>query len=191
MISHLKGTIIFKVPGKVIIDVAGVGYTVYVSSETFTSLPSEKGSVSMWTHLAVRENALDLYGFTKREELRFFELLISVPGIGPKSGLAILSLATTEILQKSISSGNTSYLTKVSGIGKKSAEKIVLELKDKLGADSDTGPDLKEETDVVEALKSLGYSLAEVRDALKQINPDTEGTSERVKAAIKILGNNR
>jgi len=189
MIAHLTGTLLETDLDSIMLDVGGIGYRVHASSDTLAETVRAKGGVvSLWTHLAVRENSLDLYGFTKKAELEFFEFLIGVPGIGPKSGLAILSLASVETLRQSITSGDTVYLTKVSGIGRKTAEKIVLELKDKLGAFEEGGPDLKGESDTVEALRSLGYSLKESRDALKQIGPDAVGTEARVRAALKVLG---
>jgi len=189
MISQLTGTLVEKDLGSITVDVSGVGYGVRVSKETLSRLPADGKQVTLFTYLAVRENAMDLYGFSEREERSFFKLLIEVPGIGPKSALAILSLATVETLRKSITSNDTTYLTKVSGIGKKSAEKIVLELKDKLGAVIAGGPDLKGESDAVEALRSLGYSLGEARDALKEVDESVTDTGARVKEALKILGN--
>jgi len=191
MISHIQGTLINKTAVVATVDVGGIGYKIHISNDALSALPENGKEVSFWTHLAVRENAMDLYGFESKDELSFFELLLAVPGIGPKSALGILSLATVETLRKSISSGDISYLTKVSGIGEKNAKKIVLELKDKLGTTSDTGPDLKEETDAVEALKSLGYSLKESRDALKEVPEDVVGTSDRVKTALRLLGENK
>lgn len=189
MISHLRGRIIRKESGQVLIETSGVGYKVFVSSNSYSVLSKAPDvDVSLWTHLSVRETAMDLYGFVDREELVLFELLVGISGIGPKSALAILSLTTVDALRKSISSENITYLTKVSGIGKKSAEKIILELKDKLGDSKDNLPDLKEESDVVEALRSLGYSLKESREVLKKVDRKTTGTGERVKAALKILG---
>jgi len=191
MISHIEGVLLKKEAGMATVEVGGIGYSIHISNDTFTTLPPEGANVSFWTHLAVRENALDLYGFKTRQELTLFELLINVPGIGPKSGLGILSLATVEVLRKSIRSGDITYLTKVSGIGKKSAEKIVLELRDRLEAGEETDHDLKEETDVIEALQSLGYSLKESREALKKVPEESVGTSQRVRAALKLLGNAR
>ncbi|MEK7120459.1 MAG: Holliday junction branch migration protein RuvA, partial [Patescibacteria group bacterium] len=148
-----------------------------------------KNETSLWTHLAVRENALDLYGFLNKQDLDFFSLLITISGIGPKSALGILSVASVGVLRKAISSEDTSYLVKVSGIGKKSADKIVLELKDKLGKEYESdGTTLKEESDVVETLKTLGYKSYEIREALKKMPKDASGTSQRVKEALKILG---
>jgi len=133
MIGKLNGEIIENSKGKIIINVGNIGYIVYI-------LPAESGEfkegnkAEIWTHQVVKEDVLDLYGFKERENLDLFKLLISISGIGPKGALGVLSVAPAKTLQKAIATGNTSYLTKVSGIGKKSAEKIVLELKDKVGA---------------------------------------------------------
>jgi Holliday junction DNA helicase RuvA len=190
MISHLKGKIIFRGDRFVVLDVSGVGYHIYVTPDALRRLPKEGGEISFWTHLYVRENIMELYGFFERSELQFFEMLISISGIGPKGALGVLSVASVDTLRKAISAGDTSYLTKVSGIGKKIAEKIVLELKEKLGgADFISGSEtLQEEQDAIEALQALGYSMSEAREALKQISVDISGTSARVKEALKNLG---
>lgn len=185
MIGYIKGRVISKRVNFVVVDISGVGYKVYTGSNTLAKL--KKGETAeLHTHLVVRENVLDLYGFLNQEDLEFFELLIDVSGIGPKSGLAILDLASVRTLKKAIGSGDTSYLTKVSGIGKKTAEKIVLELRDKLGATGEEA-ELVGEVEVLEALKSLGYTTGEAREALRQVDKSVEGTSEKVKAALKIL----
>ncbi len=192
MISHLKGTLFSKELGSVILDVGGVGYRVYVSSATFSMLPAEAGSsVALFTHMAVRETSMDLYGFLDRDELSFFEMLIGVSGIGPKSALAILSLAPAPTLVSAIAGNDITYLTKVSGIGKKTAEKIVLELKDKIGSHADTGGELHKDSDVIEVLVSLGYTRDIARDTVKKIAPEFTGTSERVKEALKILADKK
>jgi holliday junction DNA helicase RuvA len=129
---------------------------------------------------------LDLYGFLEMEELGFFEMLIGVSGIGPRSALAILGIASIETLRKAISTGDTAYLTKISGIGRKTAEKIVIELRDKMGADIST-TSLQGELDALEALKSLGYSQNEARDALKKV-PAEANINIKIKEALKILG---
>jgi Holliday junction DNA helicase RuvA len=134
----------------------------------------------------VREDAFDLYGFLEPTELEFFEMLISVSGIGPKGALAILGIASIETLRKAIGTGDTSYLTKISGIGRKTAEKIVIELRDKMGEEKG-GTSLQGELDALEALKSLGYSQNEARDALKKVSPDTD-TNTKIREALKILG---
>ncbi|PCI21390.1 Holliday junction branch migration protein RuvA [Candidatus Wolfebacteria bacterium] len=190
MIGHISGSVILKRVNYALIDVNGVGYKIYAGSDTLSQLKKEQ-TVSFYTHLVVRENALDLYGFQNQEELDFFQMLIDVSGIGPKSALSVMDLTSLTTLRKAIGSNDTSYLTKVSGIGKKTAEKIVLELRDKLEVygekEGDTG--LKEESEVLEALQSLGYSMSEARDALKHIGSSAQGTSEKIKAALKILSN--
>lgn len=190
MISHLRGTILEVTDRYAVVDVQGLGYKVYCATDTLAGLKagSEK---SLHTYLAVREDALDLYGFPSAEERGFFELLISVSGIGPRSALGILSVASTDTLKKAIGTGDTSYLTKVSGIGRKTAEKVVLELRDKLRAHVDmkeTPHALRAESDVIEALKSLGYSQNEARDALKEVPDEVVGTNARIREALKILG---
>ena len=192
MIGHLTGKIIWSDLKFVILDVGGVGYKIH--TKHWRVLPQKKPTAEIaefWTYLAVRENALDLYGFQTREELNFFELLLTVSGIGPKSASSILSLASLSNLRRAISTGDTGHLTKVSGIGKKAAEKIVVELKDKmdgLGFDGESGESdsLSGDMDALEALKSLGYSERESREALKKVT-DVFGAGEKVKKALKIL----
>src|ERR1035437_2313670 len=171
MIGSIKGEIILKTNKFMIIDVNGVGYKVKVSPETLLLAKKEGDHVVLWIHTHVREDALDLYGFMDYKELEFFEMLINVSGIGPKSALVILGVASIETLRRAISTGDTSYLTKISGIGRKTAEKIVLELRDKLGEEDNDGS-LQIELDAMEALKSLGYSQNEVREALKKVSSD-------------------
>ena len=135
MIAQLNGEIASINGNTIVLLVGGVGYKVNTTLETIKKV-KESGSptISIKTHLAVRETSLDLYGFLRNEELEFFEMLISVSGIGPKSAVAILNVADVETLKTAVSTGESSYLTKVSGIGKKNAEKIIIELRDKLGA---------------------------------------------------------
>ena len=190
MIGQIIGSLAHKGDRFVIINAGGVGYKIFVTADTLRELAQSDFEVSLWTHLAVKEDALDLYGFLEQPELDFFEMLITVSGIGPRSALAILSLAGPETLRKAIVSNNTDYLTKVSGIGRKSAEKIVLELKDKLGKMGEFLPsaEMDQEADVLNALQALGYSLREAREAAKKIPADTTDTSEKIKLALKNLG---
>jgi len=189
MISHISGTLIQKTQKSLVVEVSGIGYTLYATPPTL-ALYHTGDMVSLWTHLAVRENSMDLYGFKDHEELSFFELLIGISGIGPKGALGILSVADVTTLTKAVGSGDTSYLTKVSGIGKKSAEKIVLELQDKLGSLSqgNEASGLKEKSEALEALVSLGYSLQDARSALKEISGTATTTNELVREALKKLG---
>ena len=188
MIGQLTGTIAAREAGSIILDVAGVGYLLRVTSPTYQLLTKKEGAVTLRTHLAVRENALDLYGFLEEKELHFFELLLTVSGIGPKTALAVLSVADVETIISAVSEGNSAYLTKVAGIGRKIAEKIVLELRDKVGAIEKASVSMQEDSDVLEALRSLGYQASEAREALKQLPKEMAGASDRLKAALKMLG---
>lgn len=191
MISRLSGSIAHIDPKYIILDVQGVGYKIATTSDIITKLNKEKTLVTLWTYLAVRENALDLYGFLSLSELNFFELLITISGIGPKTALGILNSASVEALETAIQTGDTSHLTKVSGIGKKVAEKIVMELKDKVEKVTHT-PEAKTamrgDADALEALKSLGYSQNEAREALKELPKTITKTNDKIKEALKILG---
>ena len=186
MISYVSGKVSEKSARFVVIDVHGLGYKVFATDDTLRQLKLST-ETKLRTYHIVREDAQDLYGFLDEEDLKLFELLLSVPGIGPKTALNILNVATPETLRRSITSNETAYLTKISGIGKKTAEKIVLELKEKLGA-GEGGTTLKEEADALEALKSLGYSHGEAREALKNLPKEIVSTSDRVKHALKLLG---
>lgn len=173
----------------VTIDVSGVGYRAFVTTDAAITLKKETSEVVLYTHMAVRENSQDLYGFLDKKELTFFELLLSVSGIGPKSALSILSLASVEAIGQAVAEGDTSYLTKVSGIGRKNAEKIVLELSDKLGVlESGNETRFSGDIETLEALTSLGYSQSEARDALKEVSKEFVGTNDRLKEALKLLG---
>jgi len=195
MIGSLKGNIILKTDKFVIIEASGVGYKGNISPDTLSRVPAPRlrsgqnetnELVSFWIHTHVREDILDLYGFQDRQELEFFEMLLNVSGIGPKGALSILGIASIETLRKAISTSDTAYLTKISGIGRKTAEKIVIELRDKMGSET-SGSSLQGELDALEALKSLGYTQNEARDALKRVSVDAN-TNTKVREALKILG---
>ena len=187
MIGKLTGNISEKRDSNLILDVAGVGYLVHCPD--FILKNSDIGSSKeLFIHTVVRETALDLYGFDTNSELELFELLLTISGIGPKVGLGILNVATPETLVSAISTGDTSYLTKVSGIGKKNAEKIVLELKNKIekisiSVDTDANPDLE----VFEALTTLGFTSKQIQESLKEI-PEVETSREKIKEVLKIIG---
>ena len=187
MISHIKGRIIHRNDKFLVVEANNIGYKVYGTNELITKA-REEAEIEIWTYLAVRENALDLYGFADKKELDFFELLITISGVGPKTALGILNAATVDSLRTAISTNETAHLTKVSGLGKKMADKIVLELKGKLGDYEEINFGQKEEIDALEALKSLGYSHRESREALQEIDKSHTTTSARIKAALKHLG---
>jgi len=188
MIARIEGIIVHIAEKFIIVDVGGVGYKLHIVPEAINlSILGEHST--FWIYTAVRENSIDLFGFKNINEMSFFELLLNVSGIGPRSALSILAIAPIETLKRAIATGDTAYLNKVSGIGKKTAEKIIIELRDKLQDYKDDEPGLlRDESDIVEALKSLGYSQNESRDALKQVPANILGTNARIKEALKILG---
>ncbi len=186
MIGSIRGKVILKTEKFLVVETGGVGYKLSVSPDVLSKVKKSDDEALFWTHTHVREDALDLYGFLEMEELGFFEMLIGVSGIGPRSALAILGIASIDTLRRAISTSDTAYLTKISGIGRKTAEKIVIELRDKMG-ELQTGTSLQDELDALEALKSLGYSQNEARDALKKVSPDLT-TNAKIKEALKILG---
>jgi|TARA_Y100000310_G_scaffold122869_2_gene121629 Holliday junction DNA helicase RuvA len=187
MIAQISGVVIKKGPDFAIIDVGGLGYKVYTTVSAQRLLKKDENA-SLYTHLSVRENALDLYGFSDEEELSIFEMLVSISGIGPKSARAILSITDAATLRGAVAQGDASTLTKVSGIGKKNAERIIIELRDKLGVLEENSAPIQEEVDAIEALKALGYSVKEARDALKRVSRDISGVDNRIKEALKVLG---
>ena len=192
MIANLKGTVLRHDNSSIVLDVSSVGYRVFTTTvglEKAKSAAHDK-EISLYTHLSVRENAMDMYGFFEEQELYFFEMLLSVSGIGPKSALSILNIADVDTLQSAISENDSSYLTKVSGIGAKSAQRIVIELQDKIDSVHSKGAQgvRNEDVDVLEALTALGYSHTEVRKVIREISSDIEGTQARIKQALKMLG---
>lgn len=193
MVSYLEGKVEFKGERFSVVLVGGVGYKVFATAETLKKIPEKGGDVKLWTHLYVREDALELYGFLHPAELDLFETLIHVPGIGPKGGLGILAMGSVDTLKKAIAAGDTSYLTRVSGIGRKTAEKIVLELREKMAGKGVMveAPELKDEADALEALVSLGYGQREAREALSQVPPEVKSIEKRVKEALRKLGGRR
>lgn len=189
MIGQLTGKISFSDSRYLVLDVGGVGYKVFVSTDTLSKVKGNESPLTFWTHLVVREDVLDLYGFLTKSELDFFELLISISGVGPRGALSILSLAPPETLKKAIASGNTAYLTQVSGIGRKIAEKIVLELRDKIGVIESEGGNLDQEAEAIMAMEALGYSNREAREALRKVPAEIVDTGDKIKSALKNLNN--
>lgn len=190
MIGKLTGSFAGTTPeGLALVDVGGVGYAVRLPLPTMLTISSGAvGELSLFVHTAVREDAIDLYGFTTAEELSFFKLLMSVSGIGPKTALSILNVAEVSSLKRAIASGDSVQLIKVFGIGKKSAERMVLELKDKLGEGGEAalgGGD----GEVIEALMALGYRADEARAAVKAAQFKKSATvPEKIAQALKHLG---
>ena len=190
MISYLKGEVIFRGDNFIILCAGGVGFKVFLLPGADTGAQS----VELFTHLAVREDALTLYGFRTWEELELFETLIGVSGIGPKAGLGILALSDPATVKLAIAREDASILTRVSGIGKKTAERVILELKNKFtladlraGELSAVQQEILDHRDEVEALVGLGYGENEARRALEKL-PAGKSLEERIKLALKELG---
>lgn len=188
MIAKIEGIVWDSNNKFLTVGVGGIGLKIFTTLET--KEVAQKGEkISLFTHLVVREDALNLYGFLTEEELQFFEMIISISGIGPKTALNVLNISSVSALKRAISSGDTSHLTKVSGIGKKIAEKMVLELKDKVMiTEEENDISLRDEIDAIEGLKSLGYTPKDARDALREIDHKITKTGDRIKAALKVLG---
>ncbi len=190
MIAYISGTNKLKTDRTLVIDVGGVGYEIYC-----LPIVLEKAKIGspleLYTYQHVREEAIELYGFVGLAERDFFRLLISVSGIGPKSALAVMSLASVPELKRAIVHDDASLLTKVSGIGTKTAERIVVELKDKLGDETVEAGQLSGASfdhQAIDAMTTLGYSPKEAREALRQVDPTIESVQDRVKAALKHMG---
>jgi holliday junction DNA helicase RuvA len=188
MISHLSGTVRAKKPAFLVLDVQGVGYKIFCTQASIEAAVLG-ASCSVFTHLAVREDALDLFGFHTYEELELFTLLIAISGIGPRSALGIIGLDRIEKLVGAIAQSDVGYLTSVSGVGKKSAEKIVLELKEKVLLLNITAIDelRHEDEDVLEALKTMGYRADEAREALRMVPQELTEQGTRIKEALRLL----
>ncbi len=172
--------------GRIVLDVHGVGYLVAIQNGRAEGL-AIGNALSLHTYLAVREDALDLYGFFSLDDLEMFEMLIDLPKIGPKSAMQILSQADIELIKKAVASEDPVYLSKMSGIGKKSAEKIVMGLKDKFEGNDMVAPGEHGNSDAIDALVTLGYSQKEARDAVQRIDPSIKNTNDRVKEALRSL----
>ena len=190
MIGRLSGTLLEKNPPQILLDVAGVAYEVDVPMSTFYNLPDTGGKVTLFTHLVVREDAHLLYGFGTEHERRTFRQLTRISGIGAKIALAVLSGLSVAELAQAITLQDSGRLTKVPGIGKKTAERILLELKDKLGADLTSAVGVHRappaSSDILNALIALGYSDKEAVAAVKDL-PDGVAVADGIRAALKKL----
>jgi len=190
MIGRLSGTLIEKNPPQILLDVQGVAYEVDVPMSTFYNLPNVGDSVALFTHLVVREDAHLLFGFGSENERRAFRQLIKISGIGARIALSVLSGLSVAELAHAVTMQESGRLTKIPGIGKKTAERLLLELKDKLGADLTTGVAIHRAapvtSDVLHALLSLGYSDKEAVNAVKQL-PEGIALSDAIRQALKLL----
>ena len=189
MIGRLTGILLAKQPPQVLLDVNGIGYEIDVPMSTFYNLPAAGQSASFYTHLVVREDAHLLYGFGSEDERHVFRRLIKVSGIGPKVALTILSGLSVGELAQAIAAQDAARLVKIPGIGKKTAERLVLELRDKLAQSAvsvSSGQRADPLGDALNALLALGYNEKEARWAMGQID-SALGTSEAIRQALKLL----
>jgi Holliday junction DNA helicase RuvA len=182
MIITLKGAVTHKSAGFAIVETGGVGYQVYMSSGTLSELPGS-GEVFLWTHEHIREDMRDLYGFRTEAERTLFLQLIDVSGVGPKMALNILCLGPVGDIEQKIEAGDAGWIAQVSGVGKKTAQKIILELKGKL---AEVAEESTVDKDVLAALVGLGYSREQAKDAVGATET-TDNVEKRLKDALKTL----
>lgn len=201
MISYIRGELVAVEKEKVIVDVGGVGYGIFMPEATMGLLPQTGNEVKLHTYLNVREDAMQLFGFLTRDDLSVFKLLIGVSGIGPKGGLSILSKLTADDLRFAVMSGDAKAISAAPGIGKKTAEKVIIELKDKLdienvlnrqagdmeaAASLDSGAN-EVQSEAVQALVALGYGSTESLKAVKKISLENATVEDVLKQALKNL----
>ncbi|MBI3985255.1 MAG: Holliday junction branch migration protein RuvA [Candidatus Levybacteria bacterium] len=190
MIGLLKGKIELLFRPFVIIDVNGVGYKILVSENVYKKLNVNQ-NLKIFTYTYVREDALDLFGFLELEDLTLFENLITVSGIGPKTALNIFSFGERKEIIEAIIKGNVGFFTSVPRLGTKNAQKIIIELKNKMGADPKldlSGKDFMENAEILEALRGFGFTALESQKALRSIKGDNLSIDEKIKMALKAMG---
>lgn len=200
MYYYIRGTLEVNEPTFAVIDACGVGYKLTISQTTHDGLPAKGSQVKLFTHLSVREDGMELFGFLTQEELSAFRLLIGVSGVGPKVAVSILSYLTPDKFAIAVTSEDKKLLSKANGVGAKTAARIILELKDKLGADMSFGSDAgfsensgaavptgENLNDAIEALSVIGYTKAEILSALRGVDTSSMSVEEIFKAATKRL----
>lgn len=189
MIAHIIGTVAEKFGGAVIVDVAGVGYEISVAAGDYETITLDQ-QVKLYTYHHIREQSQELFGFSSLAAKKLFEMLITVQGVGPKAALAILSLDEAEHVRNAIANADSAYLAKASGVGKKTAERVVVDLSDKVGMpiiykrDGVVQTELNTSDEALEALIALGYNLSDATRALDGVDR-TLSTSERVREALR------
>lgn len=193
MIGRLTGTLLEKHPPQVLLEVQGVGYEIDVPMSTFYDLPVVGTQVTLYTHLVIREDMHLLFGFATEPERQTFRMLVKISGIGARTALALLSGLSVPDLHRAVSAQDSARLVKVPGIGKKTAERLLLELRDKLDLavlNSDHAASSTSESDILNALLSLGYSDREASWAIKQISSDAM-VSDGIRQALQLLSKER
>jgi Holliday junction DNA helicase RuvA len=192
MIASLRGILSFTSKDWVVVEVGGVGFQVFVPPAAIGSLGAPGDEILLFTHLQVRETELALYGFRSEEELATFRLVQTVPGIGPRVALSILSVLTPERLRAAIAQEDVSALRQVPGIGLQTARKLVFELKDKVGATAEAGgvgmAAIQADADLIAALTTLGYSVVEAQEAIRSLPREPLPLEERMRLALAYFG---
>ncbi len=184
MIGYIKGKIISQNENYVLVENSGIGYIVHSNPKVLEKPPGSEAE--LYTYMQVREDAMNLYGFETQDELQFFEQLITVSGVGPKMALAVLSAGDIDLVKNAIINQDAAVFTKVGGVGKKTAERIIVELKEKLGSGTISMAGGKSD-DLLNALEALGYSNREIKEALGKIDHSLS-QEEKLRHAIKLLG---
>lgn len=191
MIGYISGRVVGKQKNYLILETGGVGYRIFVTPEFFHQAKAGEG-YSLFIHHYVREDIQALYGFASLEALDFFELLLTVSGVGPKVALSILSLSDIPLIKSAIMREDPDIFTKVSGVGRKTAERLIMELKGKIGAETGISSDASSiHSEVMDALVALGYSINEARRAMAQIPKDITDSGEKIRQALKFLSASR
>ncbi len=183
MIGSLRGKVLEYGVNFLLLEVQGIGYRVLVSSAQITSVHAGE-ELFLYIHDHIREDLHDLYGFATSADLALFDQLLGISGVGPKVALTILGIGSVETVRRAIMSGDLDTLTSVPGVGKKTAQKIILELKGQLVELANASP---VDQEVIQALQGLGYSAQQAREAVKELSPDSESTSDRVREALRWL----
>jgi len=191
VITSIEGKFSLKAEKYIIIETNGIGFKIFCSEKTLSKIPQIGQGVKLFTYLSIKETSWDLFGFLTLDELEMFELLITISGIGPKTAAGILSGASVEDLQEAIVLGDETILARVSGIGKKVAQKIVIELKSKIKKLAKGSGDkfkVADDIEIIDALVALGYKVYEAREALKAVPVEVTGVENKIKEALKRLG---
>lgn len=189
MISYLEGKIKFKGPNYFILLINGIGYKVFVPTDILTSVTPNQ-DFSLFIYQNVKEDALDLYGFRTSEDLSLFELFLGISGIGPKTAIGIFGIGKIEKIKEAIVKGDVDFFTTVPRLGRKNAQKIIIELRPKLGnlTDIDLTEGSGETKEIIDALKAFGFDLSESREALKYIKDFEGSTSDKIRQILKYMG---
>ncbi len=190
MIGYLEGELIKKYDRRCILKCGQLGYRLFMANTALDKLQENTDTVKVFTYPYQRENTKELYGFLSPEELELFEMLITVSGVGPKSALTLIDEIPFDTLVASVMKGEDSSLRRVSGIGNKTAQKIIIELKSKIATLATSATQMasvSEDMDLIEALKGLGYTTYQAREALKKVPQETKGVEKRIEEALKIL----